>query len=71
VTYENPHESADGPPESAGIDYWGVELAIMSAHGDPVAIIIRNREAIAFIPCTNEEEVQWLKDRLTGTRRTS
>ena len=71
MIYQNPHESADGPPESAGYDYWTVQAATMSSHGEPIAVVLRNGEPIAFIPCKDEEEVQWLINRLTGTRRTS
>ena len=71
MTYQNPHESADGPPESSGVDYWNVKLGDLSAHGEFVAIVLRNHAPIAYIPCTSEEEVQWLTERLTGTRPTT
>ena len=71
MTYENPHESADGPPESAGLDYWTGQISGLSSHGDFVLIVLKNATPVAYITCDSEEEARWLKDRLTGTRRTN
>jgi hypothetical protein len=65
--YSSPE--ADHSPEGRGDDVYKVTKQTIASHDPrPCAVILRNGTAFGYIPCDSEEEFEWLKARLTGTR---
>lgn len=65
--YDKPE--VDRAPEDSGYDTYTVNRQTIASHDPkPVAVIMRNQLAFGYIPCDSEEEFEWIKDRMTGSR---
>lgn len=60
--YEQPKEDEEGTIH----DHFTVRLEQLSYRA--IAVIEKNGEPIGGLRCLSEEEAQWLKERITGTR---
>jgi len=65
--YSSPED--DGHEEGRGDDRYRVTKQTIASHDPrPCAVILRNDISFGYIPCDSEEEFEWIKARLTGTR---
>jgi len=65
--YDKPEE--DRAPEDSGYHTYEVRRQTIATHDPkPVAVIMRDKRAFGYIPCDSEEEFEWIKERMTGTR---
>lgn len=64
VTYEDPN-----PPENPEVEYHDSYTTMLEGRvGTYIMVVLKNGEAIGYLPITTEEEYEWLKKRLTGIR---
>lgn len=68
--YNSP-DGSEQSPEDQGDDQYTVSLKTVADLGGLYAVISKNGLSIAYIPCTSQEEFEWIRDRLSGTRRKS
>lgn len=55
--------------EDAGDFTYTVSRQTIASHDPrPCAVILRDGLAFGYIPCDSEEEFEWLRTRLSGTR---
>lgn len=65
--YDKPED--DKAPEDSGYDLYKVTKQVIASHDPrPCAVILRNEVAFGYIPCDSEEEFEWIKERMTGSR---
>lgn len=65
--YDSPDD--DRAPEGSGDVRYAVSRQTIASHDPrPCAVIMRDGLAFGYIPCDSEEEYEWLKARLSGTR---
>jgi len=65
--YSSPED--DRAPEGRGDFVYSVSRQTIASHDPrPCAVILRDGISFGYIPCDSEEEFEWLKDRLSGTR---
>lgn len=61
----------DQEPEDQGDDRYTVVMQRISVHDGVCAVVLKNGRSIGYLPCTSEEEFEWIRGRLTGTRQKS
>jgi len=65
--YSSPED--DRAPEGRGDFVYSVLRRVVASHDPrPCAVLIKDGKSIGVIPCDDEEEYEWLKARLSGTR---
>ena len=65
--YSSPE--GDETSEDRGDFTYRVTRQTIASHDPrPCAVILRNNVAFGYIPCDSEEEFEWIRKCLTGTR---